>query len=213
MSADRCIVCRATVIAIVIAILTAPHGGSLAASTQSIAPTAAIGAVDTIGMTDGSLPVYVATSAGLYRSAAPDLSRWSKQNANAEITSISPNPASPNSLVFAAAGALYRSTDGGRSDTQVVSCFSGYVARSYQAPAIVYAASHVSPCTKIAALYESVDDGRTWTTVYTDTTSLDDVVIDATNPAHLLIPQTFVDNAGAPVAGTLWQSFFPRAVR
>ncbi len=87
------VLCNAAIMAWTACALTMlPVRPTSIAFSPSIAPTAALGDVYAIGVTDGTLAVYVATSSGLYRSASPTLSSWTKQGSIKNITALSPDP-------------------------------------------------------------------------------------------------------------------------
>ncbi len=151
------------------------------------APIAALGDVQAVGITDGAPSVYVSTSSGLYRSASPTLTIWTKQAAITDILAVSPAPHNAADVLYTRAaypgynmGALYRSTDGGRTARRVTSCGYTYFARSPRTPRLVYGASQfVDNCVAAfeaavtASIARSTDDGLTWTTVYTTVNSYD----------------------------------------
>src|SRR5690348_14609147 len=79
--------------------------------------TAALGSVRALGIADPAQVVYVATDQGLFRSADPTYATWTRQNDDAHIWGLSPNPRQPQDLLITdgAPTHVYRSTDGGRT--------------------------------------------------------------------------------------------------
>jgi len=140
------------------------------AARPTVVPTAGIADVRAFGEGAASPVAYVASSSGLYRSAAPPYAAWARQSARGDIDALSVNPAHPDRLVYVTTGgAIYRSVDGGRSATPVAhigAAISGdHLARPVRAPSTIYAATIGSTY----ALYASRDDGITWTTPSTGT--------------------------------------------
>ena len=175
-------------------------GALLAGLVGSATPSGAAGAsavppppfptVTALAATAGGAPAYLDSNDGLYRSSAAPFSAWTRQNSQDGIVSLSVNPRQPDDLVYAGAtGAIYRSTDGGKTVRLAAEALGIVaIARAATVPSTLYAAGLVSGAAIIA---RSTDDGRTWTTVHTETpgegdASIHAVTVDPTNALHVL---------------------------
>jgi len=176
---------------IVCALIILPVRPAAAAFSPLVVPASALSHIQAIGVTGGALPVYVATSSGLYRSASPTLSSWTRRSPITDVVSISPNPRQPDNVIYATSAAIYRSVNGGRSGVKVRSFDMGnsigsLLFRSAVRPSINYAMDDYH-------VYRSTNDGATWATTYTFMPSYDTYVrltagaIDPANPMRFIV--------------------------
>lgn len=167
-------------------------------SASSAITTATIADVQAFGLAASGSVVYVGSSSGLYRSASPAFSAWTRQAAITDITALSPRPDGDADLLYLAAGRAYRSVDGGQTATLVEGCVTS-MARAPRAPSTIYAtisggsSECPAPATNVSGYYHgiaaSTDDGLTWTTVYTSGTddSFGPLAVDSIDPHRILI--------------------------
>src|SRR5205085_11858026 len=88
------------------------------------------------------------------------------------IVSLAPDPHDPDDLLYVtAAGAVYRSTDGGRTATVTTigpltnTVSAALVVRAPSTPTTIYVGGSMDNGA-VAAVYRSTDDGRAWTRVF-----------------------------------------------
>ena len=163
---------------------------SPAAPPPTVSP-ASIRNVAALSWPAGQGAVYVANASGLYRSMAAPYLSWTRQNNREDMGALSANPRNPNDLLYTAGGTLYHSVDGGRSGRAVPTpsrAFGGLV-RAPSQPSFLYAVYEVNT---VPVVGRSVDDGLTWSAVYTPPGGgpgpyIHDLVLDPRTPARALV--------------------------
>lgn len=207
----------ALVTAVGMALLTAGPVKWATASSPPLLSTADIGTVKAVGITNGALPGYVATSSGLYRSASSSYALWTKQSAITGVVALSSNPRNADDIVYTrqatplgAGDGICRSTDAGRTAQRVAPCPLDYLSRSSSMPTILVGtasecATHLAYPALEDRIMRSTDDGITWTSVFTRADGGDypgffgSVAVAPNDPQHVLASVVY-----SRLSGDLW---------
>ena len=170
-------------------------------------PTSSLTNVQAIGVSTAAATVYVATASGLYRASSAPYTSWTvmqtleKQEAlTSTIVSLAPDPRAPDDLLYVtAAGAVDRSTDGGRTATLATvgpltnTVSAAVVVRAPSTPTTIYVGGSMDNGS-VAVVYRSTDDGRTWAQVFPTAqaqgsmgvNTISALVVDARDATHVL---------------------------
>lgn len=193
----RAVSCPSLLGCLCLCLLAVLPGQGRPATAASAHALAGLTGVLALGTSGGRAPIYAATEGGgLYRSTTPPFSAWTRRTTQRMIVALSPDPARPDTVLYAAfrgrGMGIYRSTDAGQTTTVVTSSLSLRVvvfARDPHTPSTIYAGGGYGDA---PAIYTSTDDGLTWSRVYTVTLgypeqeTVDSITVDSADPAHVI---------------------------